>query len=51
MIGGWVLESNLGLQWNFYAFAIPAVIAAVIVMLIPKATQSAVSYAADMTTS
>jgi MFS transporter, AAHS family, benzoate transport protein len=37
MIGGWIVGSNLGLHWNFYAFAIPAVIAATIVPLIPKA--------------
>lgn len=36
MIGGWIVGSNLGLHWNFYAFAIPAVIAATIVPLIPK---------------
>jgi AAHS family benzoate transporter-like MFS transporter len=37
-IGGWVVGSALGNQWNFYAFAIPAVIAAVIVILMPAST-------------
>lgn len=45
MIGGWVLGSNLGHHWNFYAFAIPAVMAAGVVTLIPKATQYDVPYA------
>ncbi|MCO5397811.1 MFS transporter [Ralstonia soli] len=36
MIGGWIVGSNLGLHWNFYAFAIPAIIAATIVPLIPQ---------------
>ncbi|WP_250455149.1 aromatic acid/H+ symport family MFS transporter [Caballeronia sp. ATUFL_M2_KS44] len=44
MIGGWVLGSNLDHHWNFYAFAIPAVIAAVVVTLIPKAAPSEVAY-------
>ncbi|MEV6062813.1 aromatic acid/H+ symport family MFS transporter [Nocardia asteroides] len=37
-IGGWVVGSSLGSQWNFYAFAVPAVIAAVIVILLPAST-------------
>ncbi|MEC3768800.1 MFS transporter [Cupriavidus sp. SS-3] len=36
LIGGWIVGSNLGLQWNFYAFVVPAVVAAVFVPLIPK---------------
>ena len=44
MIGGWVLGSNLDYQWNFYAFAIPALIAAVVVTVIPKAAGCEVSY-------
>ncbi|VWC57367.1 MFS transporter [Burkholderia lata] len=39
MIGGWVVGSNLGHQWNFYVFAIPSVIAAVVVTQIPKAVR------------
>lgn len=42
MIGGWIVGSNLGYQWNFYAFAIPAMIAAVVVMRIPKTAQGGV---------
>jgi len=34
--GGFVLASNLGLAANFYAFAIPALIGAVTVALIPR---------------
>nr|WP_241011416.1 aromatic acid/H+ symport family MFS transporter [Burkholderia sp. Ac-20392] len=36
MIGGWIVGANLGLHWNFYAFAIPAIIAATVVPLIPS---------------
>ena len=36
MIGGWIVGANLGLHWNFYAFAIPAIVAATVVPLIPK---------------
>ena len=45
MIGGWVVEANLGHQWNFYVFAIPSVIAAVMVTQIPKMTRMDASYA------
>ena len=44
MIGGWVLGSNLDHHWNFYAFAIPAAIAAVVVTLIPRAAPCEVEY-------
>ncbi|MFI9412391.1 MFS transporter [Nocardia gamkensis] len=37
-IGGWVVGSSLGSHWNFYSFAIPAVIAAAIVILMPAST-------------
>ncbi|MEV0075306.1 aromatic acid/H+ symport family MFS transporter [Nocardia neocaledoniensis] len=37
-IGGWVVGSSLGSQWNFYAFAVPAVVAALIVILMPAST-------------
>ncbi|HEF4732310.1 aromatic acid/H+ symport family MFS transporter [Burkholderia multivorans] len=36
MIGGWIVGANLGLHWNFYAFAIPAIVAATVVPLIPR---------------
>ncbi len=35
MIGGWIVGANLDHQWNFYAFALPAVLAAMFVTLIP----------------
>ena len=28
LIGGWIADSALGFQWNFYAFAVPALVAA-----------------------
>ncbi|MFI6572332.1 MFS transporter [Nocardia fluminea] len=37
-IGGWIVGSSLATHWNFYAFAVPAVIAAVIVILMPAST-------------
>jgi AAHS family benzoate transporter-like MFS transporter len=33
--GGWLLASGRGVEWNFYGFAIPAVIGAVIIALVP----------------
>lgn len=36
MIGGWIVGANLDHQWNFYAFALPAVIAAAVVSFIPN---------------
>ncbi|KWF68741.1 MFS transporter [Burkholderia pseudomultivorans] len=36
MIGGWIVGADLAMHWNFYAFAIPAVVAAIFVPLIPK---------------
>ncbi|VWB14173.1 MFS transporter [Burkholderia lata] len=44
MIGGWVVGSSLGHQWNFYVFAIPSLIAAVVVTQIPKAARIDASY-------
>lgn len=35
-IGGWIIGANLAMHWNFYAFLVPAVLAAMIVPLIPK---------------
>ncbi|MEV6257898.1 aromatic acid/H+ symport family MFS transporter [Nocardia sp. NPDC051929] len=37
MMGGWILGSALSTQWNYYAFAVPAILAAVIVLLVPQA--------------
>jgi AAHS family benzoate transporter-like MFS transporter len=33
--GAWLLASGEGLEWNFYGFAIPAVIGAVLIALVP----------------
>lgn len=41
LIGGWIIDSALGSEWNFYVFAIPALVAASIVALIPAATSGA----------
>ncbi|MFJ4192536.1 MFS transporter [Pseudomonas sp. NPDC089534] len=35
MIGGWIVGAHLDHQWNFYAFALPAVLAALFASLIP----------------
>lgn len=45
MVGSWVIGANLGSQWNFYAFSVPAVLAAVIVAQIQEAAPSRMSYA------
>ena len=36
IFGGLVLASNLGLEWNFYAFAIPALLGALVIFLMPR---------------
>jgi len=33
--GGWMLSSSLGLEWNFYGFAIPAVLGALVIAAVP----------------
>ncbi|MFF0527876.1 MFS transporter [Nocardia amikacinitolerans] len=38
MMGGWILGSALSIHWNYYAFAVPAILAAAIVLLVPRAT-------------
>ncbi|MET9216157.1 MULTISPECIES: MFS transporter [unclassified Nocardia] len=43
MVGGWILGSSLAAYWNFYAFAVPAVLAAIIVILLPGATSAGVA--------
>lgn len=45
MVGSWVIGAKLGPQWNFYAFAVPAVLAAVVVTQIQEAAPSRMSYA------
>ena len=39
LMGGWVLASGLAFQWNFYGFAIPALIGAVLIAVIPRMKQ------------
>jgi AAHS family benzoate transporter-like MFS transporter len=36
LLGGYIASLNVGVQWNFYAFAVVAAIAAVATALIPK---------------
>ena len=39
LFGGYVVASvasQLGLQWNFYAFAIPAVLGVLVMLLVPR---------------
>ncbi|WP_433705334.1 MFS transporter [Paraburkholderia sacchari] len=45
MVGSWVIGAKLGPQWSFYAFAVPAVLAAVVVVQIREAAPPRVSYA------
>ncbi|MGW0825937.1 MFS transporter [Streptomyces sp. NPDC002845] len=39
--GGILLASDLAVEWNFYAFAIPAAAGALMVFLLPKGTRAA----------
>lgn len=34
-MGGWILSSQLGVEWNFYLFAIPGLVGAVAAALVP----------------
>ncbi|MFT3814893.1 MAG: aromatic acid/H+ symport family MFS transporter [Acidovorax sp.] len=36
MMGGWIIGAGFGHQWNFYAFALPAAIAALVLAFIPR---------------
>ncbi|RVX38514.1 AAHS family benzoate transporter-like MFS transporter [Nonomuraea polychroma] len=36
-MGGWILSSQLGVEWNFYLFAIPGLIGATAAALVPVA--------------
>ena len=36
LFGGWVLDSGLSLDWNFYGFAVPAVLGAVVIAAVPR---------------
>ncbi len=35
-IAGWVLAAGVGFQWNFYAFAIPALVGAIAISAMPR---------------
>ena len=35
-VGGWILASSLGVNWNFYTFAIAATAGAILVMCVPR---------------
>ncbi|KUL20694.1 MFS transporter [Streptomyces regalis] len=39
--GGFLLASDLDMEWNFYAFAIPAAVGALMVLLLPKGARAA----------
>ena len=36
LFGGWVLDSDLSLDWNFYGFAVPAVLGALVIAAVPR---------------
>jgi AAHS family benzoate transporter-like MFS transporter len=36
LLGGWVIGAGLAFQWNFYVFAIPALLGALFILLIPR---------------
>jgi AAHS family benzoate transporter-like MFS transporter len=36
LFGGWVLDSGLSLDWNFYGFAVPAVLGALVISAVPR---------------
>lgn len=42
-LGAWVMTSGLAVEWNFYAFAIPAVIGAIASMFVPRIRVPAVT--------
>ncbi|QYN38019.1 MFS transporter [Pseudonocardia sp. DSM 110487] len=35
VLGAWILSSGLGVQWNFYLFAVPGVLGATLAALVP----------------
>lgn len=43
--GGFIIGSQLGLEWNFYAFAIPALLGAVVILTVPRSPASGSSAA------
>jgi AAHS family benzoate transporter-like MFS transporter len=36
LLGGWVIGAGLAFQWNFYVFAIPALLGAIFILLVPR---------------
>ena len=39
-MAGWILDAGFGARWSFYSFAIPAIVGAVLVTLVPVITAS-----------
>jgi MFS transporter, AAHS family, benzoate transport protein len=37
LVGGWILGSSIGIEWNFYVFAIAAFVAGGLILLVPRA--------------
>lgn len=35
-LGGFIIGSQLGLEWSFYAFAIPALLGALVILMVPR---------------
>ena len=42
-VGGWLLASSFGVDWNFYAFAVTAIIGAGLVLCVPPVTEQVAS--------
>jgi MFS transporter, AAHS family, benzoate transport protein len=36
LFSGWVLATGLGFEWNFYGFAVPALVGALLITLVPR---------------
>ncbi|WP_219537572.1 MFS transporter, partial [Nonomuraea guangzhouensis] len=36
LLGGWILGSGLGTEWNFYAFVLPALLGAIFIAAVPR---------------
>lgn len=36
LFGGWVMASGIGFEWNFYGFAVPALLGALLIALVPR---------------
>jgi MFS transporter, AAHS family, benzoate transport protein len=42
-VGGWLLASSFGVDWNFYAFAVTAILGAGLVLCVPSVTEQVAS--------